>query len=264
MKKKVLSTLWHFFLVLSLGTNSLFAQANTEKFTYLAPEQLNVIKGLGETNFGITVYPEGFHLKKYLQIELIPYQEYKKKKQTKYTFVINDNTDGVTITDSLIYFKTETDDFYLKNANYESYIRKHTYLGKIDFLNSYYVYTEEYNTDIKYESRVYEMYSIVTGDAVFSLKSCCYFSVDNKYSIDIYPFSKNEKNAFIFVSELKEEKLRYKMNATFRYWGISEKPDDLFYHSDGYFYLKITHIDNLKKYKALEEKAYQYARIKIL
>ena len=113
MNKKVLSTLWNFFLVLSLGTNSLFAQPNTEKFTYLRPEQLNIIQGLGEAYIGITVYPEDFHLKKYLQIELVPYKEYKKKKETKYTFVINNNTEGVTITDSLIYFKTETDDFSL-------------------------------------------------------------------------------------------------------------------------------------------------------
>lgn len=264
MKKKVLSILCNFFWLLCLSTNCLFAQTNAEKFTYLRPEQLNVIQGLGEAYIGITVYPEDFHLKKYLQIELVSYKEYKKKKETKYTFVINDNTDGVTITDSIIYFKTKTDDFYLKNANYEGYIRKHTYLGKIDFLNSYLVYTEEYNNDIEYESRVYEMYSITTGDAIFGLNKCCYFSEDNKYSIDIQPFAKNKENAYIYVYELKGEKLSYKMNATFRYWGISEKSEDLFYHSDGYFYLKITHIDNLKKHKALEENAYQYARIKIL
>lgn len=194
--------------------------------------------------------------KNHLNIELTNVIEYQSKIAKKVDYLNHDT--------SLIVKKNGITELIISNDK-KKYIDKsigkeddhiYTYLGQIDFLNSYLLYCE------KYESINYIIIDKQSGNEN-SFIEYPYISQDHKYIIcirsDYVEFMTN-----VDLYEIIDYQFKLILSTNFTKWVPSLEENKMFWGDDGYFYIPVIHVQKMKYENEEKSDDLQYIKIKKL
>lgn len=240
----------------SLSKSSEQQVATSPKDSLLTASELNIISSIS-TNGNTEFFDKGKALTKYVQIELITQSLFKSKMKDSVSFVRYDtipNKKKNSITELVCKAKTvklidKPDD----NDSMEIY----SYVGQIDVLNKYLVAVSYY------ESGEFFFIDKTTGAKTDSFGDFPTISPDKKHiiSINANPY---ETTADMELFEIKNEKIKPIMTASFKNWMPLMEHGKIFWSNDGYLYLSV---HNTKTYWTDDgnlNNKYQYIRLKLI
>lgn len=226
----------------------------------LCAEDLNIIGSLSKNIDGemqSTFYEKPEALNGYLTIELIDKQLFDAKKSTAVNFLTADTTVIVKKEGKITLPCTHTTVEYEDNESDGESWRKHTYIGQIDFLNTYVV------EGSYYENWDCQLINKTTGEAL-SVTDYPHISPDKKYMICIAP-NPYDGTAELEIYTIRGETIDGLIFATFANWipvesATSNPP---FWSSDNYLYLTVNHTKAYWQETTYNDR-YQYLRMRIV
>ena len=221
----------------------------------LKPNDLNIISYLsvGENS-------ESFEtdkpLNKYLKFELIDKALFEKKRPLAVNF-LSKNNPGVSKKRGVLSIPTASKvvtftDNDIDNDGYETF----DYTGQINVLKQHLVnghYWESYD---------YKMIDKNTGKTTQTFIDYPYISPNKKYIIAAYA-NPYEQYTDLILYKIDGKEISPIMIAGFKNWMPATEPSDIFWASDGYLYLAVTHSSVFWKEDGSLNDQFQYMRIKI-
>lgn len=220
----------------------------------LTNSDLNIITYLTENDSTI-YYNEDVPLTKYFNLELIDQKLYNTKKKKAVSFLLA-NTSAHKKPNGTITLpcqkKTVT---FTDLPTEEETNRIYEYIGEITVLNSYVVY------GMYWEDYDYKLIDKTSGEEIKVFVDFPNISADKKKILclgaNIY-----ENTADLDFYAIDKKKMVQKMNTAFKYWMPAGEINDMFWSTDGYFYLPIAASTNYWKPDGNLNDQWQYLRIK--
>ncbi|NNT71497.1 hypothetical protein HKT18_04625 [Flavobacterium sp. IMCC34852] len=242
-----------FVLFLSFGLKAQNDSIRAAKKMLDEPD-LNIITYLTE-NDSTTYYNEDESLTQYFSIELIDQKLYTAKKKKAVSFLTADTlvhkkTNGIITLPCQKKSVTFTD-----LPSEEETIRIYEYIGQINLLNAYVVY------GMYWEDYDFTLIDKTSGERISTFVDFPNISTDKKKIIclgaNVY---ENTADLDFFV--IDKQKIVHKMNTGFKYWMPAGENTDMFWSTDGYFYLPIVATNHYWKTDGSLNDQWQYIRIK--
>lgn len=242
-----------FVLFLNFGVT---AQNDSLRATkkLLDESDLPIIAYLTE-NDSTTYYHEDESLTKYFRFELIDQKLYLAKKKKSVSFLTADTlahkkTKGIITLPCQQKTVTFTDLPSEEETN-----RIYEYVGQINLLNAYVVY------GMYWEDYDFKLIDKTSGELTASFVDYPNISTDKK-TILCLGANVYENTADLDFFGIDNKKILQKMNAGFKYWMPVGEITDMFWSTDGYFYLPAVATSQYWKPDGSLNDQWQYIRIK--
>ena len=196
-------------------------------------------------------------LKKYLKIERVSKSNFTAKQKTSVNFINTDST-GIKKKNGVLKlrikggFKT-----FIDKSPFDETKQEFTYLGQISFLNVYLI------GGLYWEDLDYKFISNQNGKEVQSFSGFPYLSHDKKYIISIYtdPY---DTDADLELYKIINGKPKNIIRVSFKNWMPAVDKVNMFWSSDGNFYIPILSPEEFWKSDGNLNDKYDYIRISVL
>ncbi|MBF6642066.1 hypothetical protein IVB69_11290 [Flavobacterium sp. J49] len=251
MNPKVYSILLLFFVTFDVTSQNDSIRAAKK---VLDESDLPIIAYLTE-NDSTTYYHEDDSLTKYFRFELIDEKLYLAKKKKAVSFLTADTlahkkTKGIITLPCQKKTVTFTDLPSEEETN-----RIYEYVGQINLLNAYVVY------GMYWEDYDFTLIDKTSGETTASFVDYPNISTDKK-TILCLGANVYENTADLDFFVIDNKKILQKMNAVFKYWMPAGEITDMFWSTDGYFYLPVVTTSHYWKPDGSLNDQWQYLRIK--
>jgi hypothetical protein len=222
----------------------------------LDESDLTIITYLTE-NDSTTYFNEDESLTKYFSIELIDQKLYKAKKGKAVSFLTADTLAHKKINGTIkLPCQKKTVTFTDLPSEEETH-RVYEYIGQINWLNAFVIY------GMYWEDYDYTLIDKTSGERTNSFVNYPNIAADKKKIIclgaNVY---ENTADLDFFIIDNK--KILHKMNTGFKYWMPAGENTDMFWSTDGSFYLPVVATNNYWKPDGSLNDQWQYIRIKPL
>ncbi|HBO38735.1 MAG TPA: SH3 domain-containing protein [Pasteurellaceae bacterium] len=237
----------------------------------LVPEILPIISWLGinqknepaddsyeKTEFFLTNQA----LKDFLEIELIDKGLFDSKRNSAVNFLTADTT-AIKKEKGVIELKCQTNVkkyIDINDPDIDDSIQVFGYIGQFELLNKYLI------RGSYYEHSDYKLIDKNSCEETLTSWGHPIISADKKYIIDIVanPF---EQTTDLKLYSINDTQIKHVMSTSFKYWMPAEDPiplEEIFWSTDNYLYLAVTHSSTFWKEDGHLNEKYQYIRIKVL
>ncbi len=227
----------------------------------LIAEDLNVISYehlyTGPSKDYFNYYDNGKLQNEFVKVELTTKSIYESKRKDAVSYFIDDS-DSIKKIKGVISLACENKIVKLKDdvkPEFDEGYTSNNYLGQLEAINSYLV-----RTDL-YESSAYKIINREDGE-VFSMIDIPYISADKSKMI-VVSHDYYEGNSRVALYSLSSNKPTLIAEFNYKNWIPSDKPNTMFWDTDGYFYFKANHSAITWKDEERNEN-YQYLRMRIL
>lgn len=222
----------------------------------LVASDLNIITYITE-NDSTVFYNGDESLTKYFNLELIDQKLYNAKKKKAVSFLLANTTAHKKMNGTVTLPCQKKTVTFTDLPSEEETHRIYEYIGEIGWLNAYMVfgmYWEDYD---------YKLIDKTSGEEIKVFVDFPNISADKKNILclgaNIY-----ENTADLDFYTIDHKKIIQKMNAAFKYWMPAGEVTDMFWSTDGYFYLPVVASANYWKPDGNLNNQWQYIRIKPL
>jgi len=222
----------------------------------LVASDLNIITYLTENDSTI-YYNEDEPLTKYFNLELIDKELYHAKKKKAVSFLLTNTTVHKKVNGTITLPCQKKTVTFTDLPSEEETHRMYEYIGEITVLNSFVVY------GMYWEDYDYKLIEKTSGEEIKVFVDFPNISAD-KQKILCLGANVYENTADLDFYTIDKKKIVQKMNAAFKYWMPAGEVTDMFWSTDGYFYLPIVAAANYWKTNGDLNDQWQYIRIKPL
>jgi hypothetical protein len=220
----------------------------------LVASDLNIITYLTE-NDSTVYYSDNEPLTKYFNFELIDQKLYNAKKKKAVSFLLANTTAHKKLNGKItLPCKNKTVTFSDVDSEDETH-RIYEYIGEINWLNTYLVY------GMYWEDYDYKLIDKTSGEETKAFVDFPNISADKKKILSLGA-NVYENTADLDFYTIDRKKIVKKMNAAFKYWMPAGEITDMFWCTDGYFYLPVAASTNYWKPDGNLNDSWQYIRIK--
>ncbi len=231
----------------------------------LEESDLNVFDYLDVNQKSVQISGEDYSLKEFFKFELIEKTLFDSKRETRVNIVFEDATDHKKI-NGVLKLKCDSKVVTLKDQTsievgdgYQS----HTYLGQIEFLNSYFIQRHEW------EQQSFLFIDKNKGEEIGHFPAFPYISHDKKHIILV---CSSYGEVFLGYFEISNGKIKEIISGAPKYWEpywehiyvdgeFDRTVDDMFWGSDGNFYAKVFSRKSLFNENSQPTQIIQYIRI---
>ena len=244
MNKRVIVFL--FFSAYFFSTCKVYGQGSRNR-------QLSIITSLskGEKEQPL---PEDSVLKSYLRIELISRSQFLSKQKTAVNFVTTDST-GIKKKNGKLRLPIKTGSkVFTDKSPFDESKQEYTYLGQIGFLNAYII------GGLYWEELDYKFISKVNGAEMQRFGGFPYVSPDKKHILTIYadPY---DTDADLELFNMVKGRPKLVIRVSFKNWMPAVDKVNMFWSSDGYFYVPVLAPEKYWKQDGNLNDKYEYIRI---
>lgn len=199
----------------------------------------------------------GKELKDFLEIELIEKELFENKQSNAFNLLLKDTSEIKKVNGEIILECQSKLKKYIDKPDAEEDFQCYNYIGQYEFLNKYLVKGKYYeNSDFKFIDKI-------SGEETQIFCDFPYVSFDKKLIICI------KSNPYDLIGELElysidGNETRHLMSSGFKNWMPKVKNGEMFWDTDGFFYLKVSHVKSFWKQDGNLNDYSQYIRIKVL
>lgn len=232
-------------------------QTGTLDEIQLTSNDLNIITSInrnGKSDF----FEKGKPLNTYLKFELIDQSTFEKEKNNAVNFLKADTT-SFNKKNGIITLPTESKSIKITDKPGDGdYREEYKYMGQVEFLNQYLI------EGSYYESLDFNFFDKTSGKKMQTFIEYPYISADKKSIICIYGNAYESTSDLEFYS-INNQEIKLIMKASFSKWfPTAAKFSDIFWSSDGNFYMQVIHIKAMWGERPEDQAKPQYIRIKLL
>jgi hypothetical protein len=215
--------------------------------------ELSIITHLTE-NDSTVYYNDDESLTKYFNLELIDQKLYKTKKKKAVSFLLANTTHKKVNGSITLPCQKKTVTFTDIPSDEETH-RIYEYIGEIDLLNTFVIY------GMYWEDYDFKFIDKTSGEEIKVFVNFPNISAD-KQKILCLGANIYENTADLDFFTIDKKKIVQKMNAAFKYWMPAGEMTDMFWSTDGAFYLPVVATTNYWKPDGSLNDQWQYIRIK--
>lgn len=220
----------------------------------LTPKDLNVVSHLSVGKKDES-FETGKALNDYLKIELIDKALFEKKRPLAVDFLSHKN--AIKKRNGVISIQLAKDSLTLVDNNLEEDTENYRYIGRIDDLDQHLVAVRYW------ESQGYRMIDQVEGHLTQEFLDYPYISPNKKYIISAYA-NPYEQQTELGLYKIDGREVKPIISADFQNWMPTMESADIFWASDGYLYLAVTHSAAYWQEDGNLNNRSQYIRIKVV
>lgn len=220
----------------------------------LTPKDLNVVSHLSVGKKDES-FETGKALNDYLKIELIDKAVFEKKRPLAVDFLSHKN--AIKKRNGVISIQLAKDSVNLVDIDSDDDGETYRYIGQIDALDQHLVEV------LRWESQNYQMFDQVEGFLTQEFSAYPYLSPNKRYIISAYA-NPYEGHTDLGLYKVKGREIIPVMSAGFQNWMPTMESADIFWASDGYLYLAVTHSAAYWKEDGNLNDRSQYIRIKVV